>query len=81
MKDVDECKISVYFCHSNNFVGIFSGLDTSYITDADMLQKAKTNYLRMSCIVITECWNETVTCLENIGFHLRNNEAFDIAGG
>jgi len=38
MKDVDECKISVYFCHSNNFVRIFSGLDTSYITGEDMLQ-------------------------------------------
>jgi len=70
MKDVDKCKIGLYFCHSNYFVRIFSGLDTNYTTDEDMLQMAKTNYLRMSCIVITEYWNETVTCLENIGFYL-----------
>lgn len=76
-----ECNQGVYHCNSNYFVRTFSGLDNRYTTDEDMLEKAKMNFLRLSCVVVVEYWDETVSCLENIGLHLKAAKVFNIAGG
>eukprot|EP00550_Attheya_septentrionalis_P007161 CAMPEP_0198285632 /NCGR_PEP_ID=MMETSP1449-20131203/4874_1 /TAXON_ID=420275 /ORGANISM="Attheya septentrionalis, Strain CCMP2084" /LENGTH=364 /DNA_ID=CAMNT_0043983113 /DNA_START=156 /DNA_END=1247 /DNA_ORIENTATION=- len=78
--DVSKCQLSVYNCNSNYFVRTFSGLDNRYTTDEDMLEKAKMNFLRFSCVVVVEYWNETVRCLETIGLHLKDIKLFNVAG-
>ena len=49
-----QCNQGMYFCSSNYFVRTFSGLDNRYTTDEDMLEKAKLNFLRLSCVVVVE---------------------------
>jgi hypothetical protein len=77
---ITQCQQGVYHCNSNYFVRTFSGLDNRYTTDEDMLEKAKMNFLRLSCVVIVEYWGETVSCLENIGLHLKAKEVFNVVG-
>ena len=77
--DVGKCRKGVYHCNSNYFVRTFSGLDNRYTTDEDMLEKAKMNFLRFSCVVVVEYWDETVRCLERIGLHLKDSKVFNIA--
>eukprot|EP00957_Ditylum_brightwellii_P123191 9392977-Ditylum_brightwellii.AAC.1 len=39
-----RCNKSIYLCHSNYLVRIFSGLDTHYTNDTHMLETAKRNF-------------------------------------
>jgi hypothetical protein len=44
------------------------------------MEKAKLNFLRFSCVVVVEYWDETVRCLdERIGLHLKDSKVFNIA--
>lgn len=75
------CNKGVYMCPSNYYVRIFSGLDNNYTTDADMIQRAQLNFVRFSCVILLEQWDDTVSCLQNIGLYLhKDNLAFNQNG-
>ena len=75
------CPNGIYRCHSNYYVRMFSGYDIRYTTDEDMLETAKRNFLRFSCVPLVEYWDETVFCLANLGLHrnIGHHVAFNVA--
>jgi hypothetical protein len=79
---LSRCSGKVYDCHSNYYVRTFSGMDTNYTTDAEMLRLAKERFLRFSCVVLQEAWDETIPCLATkLGLHLtRQAKLFNVEG-
>lgn len=78
-----RCDEGIYLCHSNYLVRIFSGLDTQYTNDTHMLETAKRNFQRFSCVPIVEHFQETSHCLKRLGLFLTNpgpEEAFNKDG-
>ena len=80
----NRCDEGIYFCHSNYLVRIFSGLDKQYTNDTHMLETAKRNFQRFSCVPITERFHETSHCLKRLGLFLTNaaglGASFNVAG-
>jgi len=78
-----RCNKSIFLCHSNYLVRIFSGLDTHYTNDTHMLETAKRNFQRFSCVPIVEHFQETSHCLKRLGLFLTNpgpDVSFNVAG-
>jgi hypothetical protein len=77
-----HCDHAIYHCLSNYYVCMFSDMDyQTYTTDKDMLQKAKRNFWRFSCVFLQEAWDETVPCLPHkLGLHVQNPAKFNILG-
>lgn len=74
---------AIYYCYSNYFVRMFAGhqkqdgLDVTRKT----LDAAKRNFLRYSCVVVQERWDETAVCLSRrLGLHLSSSLGFNIQG-
>mmetsp|Transcript_33291 Transcript_33291/g.72025 ORF Transcript_33291/g.72025 Transcript_33291/m.72025 type:complete len:367 (+) Transcript_33291:248-1348(+) len=78
---LEACLRGIYSCLSNYFVRMFSGRDTNVPSPSRvMLEEAKANFLRFSCVVLQEQWDETVGCLSNIGLHLNVKGRFNVDG-
>ena len=64
----EQCRKSVYKCRSNYYLRIFLGIESGFgIHDINEthLEMAKNVSKRISCIVIVEKWNQTMSCLGN----------------
>lgn len=70
----------IYYCHSNYFVRMFSGMDKVWTTDEDMMQRAKKNFHRFSCVILQEEWDETSVCLRKLGLYRSPEKQFNVAG-
>jgi len=76
-----RCERWIYNCHSNYYVRMFSGLDTVYTTDQDMLERAKRNFRRFSCVLLQEQWDETAVCLRKLGLFRIPKTRYNVNGG
>ena len=60
---------------------MFSGLDTAYTNNTHMLEVAKNNFKRFSCVPIMERFNTTSHCLQRLGLFIGDgNKSFNVAG-
>lgn len=77
-----RCSRWIYNCHSNYYVRMFSGLDTDYTTDEDMLERANKNFFRFSCVLLQEEWDETSVCLrKKLGLSRLPKMQYNVDGG
>lgn len=76
-----RCSRWIYNCHSNYYVRMFSGLDTQYTTDEDMLARAKQNFHRFSCVLLQERWDDTSVCLRRLGMFRLSKMQYNVNGG
>lgn len=78
---LNQCSKGIYYCMSNYFVRMFSGMEQNYTTDEDMLMRAKNNWNRFSCVVLQEEWSQTVHCIGNrLGLYRYQAVAFNVNG-
>jgi len=76
-----ECDKSIYNCMSNYLVRMFSGMERNYTNDFDMLERAKRNWHRFSCVVLQEEWSRTEHCLgERLGLYRHSKVMFNVNG-
>lgn len=82
-KIIDGCENGLYRCMSNYFVRQFSGYRTGVngTVTREMLEAAKRNYLRYSCVLIQEAWDITMPCLlHRLGMPLSFSGGFNQGG-
>lgn len=78
---LQRCDNGIYLCHSNYLVRMFSGMERHYTNDADMLERAKRNWHRFSCVVLQEQWFQTSHCLgDRLGLYKHPDGAYNING-
>ena len=76
-----RCRAGIYFCYSNYYVRMFAGTYKEAVTPA-ILERAKRNFERYSCVVLQEHWKETVGCLRHrLGLNLQQDGATFNSGG
>merc|ERR1719223_1254577 len=68
-----------YYCHSNYYVRIFSGSDGDDDLEM-MLEMAKNNIKRFSCISLIEDWDVTTKCLRRLGMFRKLDGQYNIGG-
>jgi hypothetical protein len=80
-KILNSCRKEIYSCYSNYYVRMFAGTYKERVTPA-ILERAKQNFERYSCVILQEYWKETVGCLRHrLGLNLQQDGAAFNAGG
>jgi len=84
---LQRCEKGIYYCYSNYFVRMFAGHPSSSVghkqpqVTRETLETAKQNFLRYSCVVLQEQWDETSLCLsQKLGLHLSSSESYNVKG-